>query len=119
MHFPASLKKILAVCATIVAMGTAGGAGAQQPWAYPAPTSPGMMNPAMMGMMNPAMMMNPMAFMGPMGPMGMAGSHAPPRLPPAGTPQSAPQGQDVNPYQQWLDAWQQMQKQQGGSAAAQ
>ena len=48
MHFPASLKKIPAVCATIVAMGTAGGAGAQQPWAYPAPTSPGMMNPGMM-----------------------------------------------------------------------
>jgi hypothetical protein len=78
----------------------------------------GMMNPAMMGMMNPAMgMMNPamMGMMNPammMNPMGMAGAHAPPA---AG--QSAPQGQDVNPYQLWLDAWQQMQEQQSGAAA--
>lgn len=106
MHVPANLKTILAVCVTLVAMGTAGGAGAQQSWSYPAPANP--------GMMNPAMMMNPMAFMGP---MGMVGSYAPPSAPPAGTPQSAPQGQDVNPYQQWLDAWQQMQNQQGGAAA--
>ncbi len=63
--------------------------------------------------MNPAMMMNPMAFMGP---MGMVGSDAAP--PAAGATPSAPhQGQDVNPYQQWLDAWQQMQNQQGGAAA--
>jgi hypothetical protein len=52
--------------------------------------------------MNPGMMMNP---------MGMVGSHAPP-----GATQSAPQGQDVNPYHLWLDAWRQMQNQQAAAA---
>ena len=35
---------------------------------------------------------------------------------PPGATQSTPPGQDVNPCQLWLDAWQQMQNQQGAAA---